>query len=62
MESAGGRLAGEIVVRAVEGQLSVATFLGFVSRLGATVWTLWSPLHRRVMPGALRDAAELLES
>jgi hypothetical protein len=61
LEAGGGRLVGQIVVRAVDGQLSVATFLQYVSRLGSTVWTLWSTLHRKAMLGMLRDAAEIVE-
>jgi hypothetical protein len=61
LEAGGGRLVGQIVVRAVDGQLSVTTFLQYVSRLGSMAWTLWSTMHRRAMPGMLSNAAETLE-
>jgi len=61
LEAGGGRLAGQIVVHAVEGQLSVMTFFQYVSRLGSMVWTSWATLHRKAMPGLLRNAAEIVE-
>lgn len=61
MEAEGGRLTGQIVVRAANGELSVATFINYVSRLGATIWTLWSIMHRKAMPGLLRNGAEMVD-
>ena len=61
LEAAGRRLVGQIVVRAVDGRLRVATFLQHLSRLGSTVWTMWSTLHRKAMSKALEDAAEMVE-
>jgi hypothetical protein len=61
LDAGGRRIVGQIVVRAVDGELSVTTFIKFVSRLGSTVWRLWSPLHHKAMPRLLRDAAEKVE-
>jgi hypothetical protein len=61
LEARGGRVLGQIVIRAVEGQISVTTFITYVSRLGSLVWRLWSTLHQKAMPRLLRDAAEMLE-
>jgi hypothetical protein len=62
LEAGGGRVVGQIVVRAVDGRLAVTTFLQYVSRLGSMVWTLWSSMHRKTMPGLLRNAAEIVEA
>lgn len=61
LEAEGGRLVGQIVVRAAEGELSVATFMLYVNRLGAVTWTAWSAVHRKAMPKLLRDAAGIVE-
>lgn len=61
LEAVGKRIVGQIVVRAVDGQLSVTTFIEYVSRLGSLVWKLWSMLHQKAMPRLLRDAAEMVE-
>jgi hypothetical protein len=61
LEAGGRRRVGQIVVRAVDGQLSVMTLLQYVSRLGSMVWRSWATLHRKAMPGLLRNAAELVE-
>lgn len=61
LEAEGGRLVGQIVVRAAGGELSVATFMLYVNRLGAVTWTVWSAVHRKAMPKLLSDAAAMVE-
>src|SRR5215218_6091054 len=54
MEAAGKRVVGQIIVRSAGGLLSVTTFIQYVSRLGSTIWRMWSNVHRRAMPKLLR--------
>jgi hypothetical protein len=62
LEAASWFLAGNLVVRAADGQVSLGTFLHHGRRLGHVVWPPLSALHRRLVPGLLRGAAARLRT
>jgi len=49
-------VAGNLVVHASEGRVSLGTFLRYDRALARAVWTPLAAVHRRVAPGLLRDA------
>lgn len=53
-------LTANLVVRAADGQVSLATFLRYDRKLGNLVWPALSAVHRRLTPGVLRDAVAKL--
>jgi hypothetical protein len=53
-------LSANLVVRVADGQVALATFLGYDRWLGAVVWPPLSAVHRFLAPGVLRKAAERL--
>ncbi|MFI0355371.1 DUF2867 domain-containing protein [Actinomadura sp. 9N407] len=58
LEAASWFLTCNLVVRAIDGGVSLGTFLRYDRRLGRAVWPPLSAVHRRLAPGLLRDAAE----
>jgi hypothetical protein len=57
LEVASALLTCNLVVKAADGQVSLATFLHYDRRLGRLLWPPLSALHRRLAPGVLRGAA-----
>jgi hypothetical protein len=49
-------VAGNLVVHASEGRVSLGTFLRYDRALARAVWTPLAAVHRRVAPSLLRDA------
>lgn len=50
-------LSANLVVRAADGRLSLATFVRYDRAVGRVVWPPLAAVHRRLVPGVLRDAA-----
>lgn len=50
-------MTGTLLVTTGNGRVSLATFLRYDRRLGGLVWPPLSSVHRRLVPGLLRDAA-----
>ena len=57
LEAASAFLSCNLVVRTAEGRVSLGTFLHYDRCLGRSMWPPLSVVHRRVVPGLLRDAA-----
>lgn len=57
LEAASWFLTGNLLVQTAEGRVSLATFLRYDQCLGRGVWPPLSAIHRRMVPGLLRDAA-----
>lgn len=57
LEAASWFLTGNLLVQATDGQVSLGTFLRYDRPLGHSVWPPLSAVHRRLIPGVLRDAA-----
>ena len=57
LEAASWFLTGNLIVQTAEGRVSLATFLHYDGRLGRSVWPPLSAIHRRMVPGVLRDAS-----
>ncbi|MGS2617838.1 hypothetical protein ACVCAH_25440 [Micromonospora sp. LZ34] len=62
LEAASCFLAGNLLVQTAGGRVSLATFLHYDRRLGHGVWPPLSAIHRRLVPGLLRDAAARITS
>jgi hypothetical protein len=57
LEAVSWFLTGNLLVQTADGQVSLGTFLHYDRRLGHGVWPPLSAIHRRLVPGLLRDAA-----
>jgi len=57
LEAASSALSCNLVVQTGDGRVSLATFLHYDRRLGRTLWSPLSAIHRRLVPGVLRGAA-----
>jgi hypothetical protein len=57
LEAASWVLTGNLLVQTADGRVSLGTFLHYDRRLGHGVWPPLSAIHRRLVPGLLRDAA-----
>ena len=57
LEAASWFLAGNLVVQAAGGRVSLVTFLHYGRPVGHAVWPPLSAVHRRMVPGVLRHAA-----
>jgi hypothetical protein len=57
LEAASWFLSCNLLIQTAAGQVSLATLLHYDRRLGRGMWTPLSAVHRRVVPGLLRDAA-----
>jgi Protein of unknown function (DUF2867) len=57
LEAASAFLSCNLVVQTAEGRVSLVTFLHYDRCLGRSMWPPLSAIHRRVVPGLLRDAA-----
>ena len=57
LEAASWFLTGNLLVQTADGRVSLGTFLHYDRRLGYGVWPPLSAIHRRLVPGLLRDAA-----
>jgi hypothetical protein len=55
-------LSANLLVRAGDGQVALATFLSYDRWPGAVVWPPLSAVHRFLVPGVLRKAAARLSS
>ncbi|MGK5558377.1 DUF2867 domain-containing protein [Actinomadura kijaniata] len=58
LETASRFLTGRLLVQAAGGRVSLGTFLRYDRRLGHGVWPPLSAVHRRLVPGLLREAEE----
>jgi hypothetical protein len=56
LEAASWFLTGNLLVQTADGRVSLGTFLHYDRRLGDGVWPPLSAIHRRLVPGLLRDA------
>jgi Protein of unknown function (DUF2867) len=57
LEAASAFLTCNLLVQTAEGRVSLVTFLHYDRCLGRSIWSPLSAIHRRVVPGLLRDAA-----
>lgn len=57
LEAASAFLTCNLIVQTAEGRVSLVTFLHYDRRLGRSMWSPLSAIHRRAVPGLLRDAA-----
>jgi hypothetical protein len=57
LEAASWFLTGNFLVQTANGRVSLGTFLRYDQRLGRGLWPPLSAIHRRLIPGLLRDAA-----
>jgi hypothetical protein len=57
LEAASWFLTCNLLVQTAEGRVSLVTFLHYDRSLGRSVWPPLSAIHRRLVPGLLRDAA-----
>lgn len=57
LEAASAFLTCNLLVQTAEGRVSLVTFLHYDRCLGRSIWPPLSAIHRRVVPGLLRDAA-----
>ena len=59
LEAASWFLTGNLLllVQTADGRVSLGTFLHYDRRLGHGMWPPLSAIHRRLVPGLLRDAA-----
>jgi hypothetical protein len=54
-------LAANLIVRVVDGQVSLETLLHYRNLLGRIVWPPCSAVHRRLVPRVFRDAVARVE-
>jgi len=57
LEAASWFLTANLLVQAADGRVSLGTFLRYDRCVGRGVWPPLSAIHRRIVPGVLRDAA-----
>ncbi|MDX6239597.1 MAG: hypothetical protein QOG10_4412 [Kribbellaceae bacterium] len=57
LEAASWFLTANLLVQTADGRVSLGTFLHYDRHLGHGVWPPLSAIHRRLVPGVLRDAA-----
>ncbi|MBE1490572.1 hypothetical protein [Plantactinospora soyae] len=57
LETASWFMTGNLVVQTTDGRVSLGTFLHYDRSLGHDLWPPLSAIHRRLIPGALRNAA-----
>lgn len=57
LEAASWFLTANLLVQVADGRVSLGTFLHYDRCVGRAVWPPLSAIHRRVVPGLLRDAA-----
>jgi hypothetical protein len=57
LEAASAALSCNLVVQTGDGRVSLATFLRYERRWGRRLWPPLSAIHRRLVPGVLRNAA-----
>ena len=57
LEAVSWFLTANLLVQTADGRVSLGTFLHYGRRLGHGVWPPLSAIHRRLVPGVLRDAA-----
>lgn len=62
LEAASWYLTANLVVRTAVGRVSLGTFLHYERRLGHGAWPPLSAVHRRLVPGVLRNAAARVAS
>ena len=57
LEAASWFLTANLLVRAADGRVSLATFLRYDRCLGRGIWPPLSAIHRHMVPGLLRNTA-----
>lgn len=57
LEAGSWALAANLIVRASDSEVSLATLLRYDRRPGGALWWVLSAVHRRLAPGLLREAA-----
>lgn len=57
LEASSWFLTGNLLVQVADGRVSLGTFLHYDRRPGRSVWPPLSAVHRRLVPGVLRNAA-----
>jgi hypothetical protein len=62
LEAASWFLTGNLIVRTVDGRVSLTTVVHYRRRVGQRVWPPLSAVHRRLVPGVLRAAAAAMAS
>jgi hypothetical protein len=62
LEAASRFLTAQVVVRVDGGRLWVSTFIHYDRPIAAVIWTPVAVVHRRAMPGLIRDATKVLEA
>ena len=60
LEAASWFMTGNLLVQTADGQVSLGTFLRYDRSLGRLWWPPLSAIHRRLVPGVLRQAAARL--
>jgi hypothetical protein len=55
-------LTGNLIVRTVDGRVSLTTVVRYRRRLGRRAWPPLSAIHRRLVPGVLRSAAATIRA
>jgi hypothetical protein len=62
LEAASWFLTANLLVQTADNRVSLTTSLHYDRRLGKVVWPPLSAVHRRLVPGVLRDAAARIGS
>jgi hypothetical protein len=57
LEAASWFLTANLLVQTADARVSLVTFLHYKRRLGGMLWPSLAVVHRRLVPGVLRDAA-----
>lgn len=58
LQTGSRNLTASLVVRATDGQMSLATFMRYDRPAGTRIWTPLSAVHRRLAPGLLRATVD----
>lgn len=61
LETESRLISANLVVRTSERRVALTTFVRYDRGVGRIVWTVLSLVHRRLVPGVLRDAVEAIE-
>ena len=61
LEAASRLLTAHLLIQAIEGHLSVGTFIRYDSPVGRITWPPLASVHRRLMPGLLRKAVSAFQ-
>ncbi|MBT2483541.1 MULTISPECIES: DUF2867 domain-containing protein [unclassified Microbacterium] len=58
LETESRLISANLVVRTSEGRVALTTFVRYDRGVGRILWTVLSLVHRRLVPGVLRDAVK----